>query len=77
MSLTRRTADDTVGQTRLLIPETIPAPLPVPEDVPVLDTTAQVWSGAGQGMSTGLQPLPTSARRAFSMLLRENPDEKR
>lgn len=75
VSLTRRTANETIAPTRLLVPEKVPASLP---EVPAIETPMpSVWTGAGQGVSSGLEPIANSARRAFSMLRRENPDEKR
>jgi hypothetical protein len=72
-SLTRRAADETVGQTKLLLPETIPAPpLTTSEPMqPVIEPPTESLRQAGQGMSAALDPVATSARRAFSLFLRE------
>lgn len=68
-SLTWRTADETVGQTRLLLPETIPAPkLTIAE--PSAPSTASLRQ-AGQGMTAALDPMAASARRAVNLFLRE------
>jgi hypothetical protein len=74
-SLTRRAADETVGQTRLFLPEAIPAPpLTTSEPMqPVLDPPTESLRQAGQGMTAALDPVTTSARRAFSMFMREAP----
>jgi hypothetical protein len=74
VNLTRRTADETVGSTRLLLPvmvaraPTDEPPLPSPMDPPV-----QSLREAGQGLSAGLEPVTSSARRAFDLFLREVP----
>lgn len=72
-SLTQRTANEAVGQSRLLLPEVLPAP-PLTESPMVqleLDPTTASLKQAGQGVATALDPVTTSARRAFGMLLRE------
>ncbi|MBY0526227.1 MAG: zf-HC2 domain-containing protein [Gemmataceae bacterium] len=68
--LTRRTATETVGQTRLLIPDA--PPLTGPDSVgPMLDPPAQSLKQAGQGVAVALDPVTSSAKRAFSMFIRE------
>jgi hypothetical protein len=74
-SLTRRTADETVGQTKLFLPETLPAP-PLTESPAVqisLDAPAQTWKEASAGVSSAIDPVTSSARRMFGMLMREPP----
>jgi anti-sigma factor RsiW len=74
VNLTRRTADETVGNTRLLLPvmvaraPTDEPPVPSPMDPPVRSLRE-----AGQGLSAGLEPVTSSARRAFDLFLREVP----
>jgi anti-sigma factor RsiW len=73
VSLTRRTADETVGQGRLLVPVVAQAP---PEEfvpLPPMDPPAGPLREAGQGLSAGLEPVTSSARRAFDLFLREVP----
>jgi hypothetical protein len=74
VNLTRRTADETVGNTRLLLPMMVTsasmdeAPMPSPMDPPVRSLRE-----AGQGLSAGLEPVTSSAKRAFDLFLREVP----
>jgi predicted anti-sigma-YlaC factor YlaD len=76
VSLTLRTADETREQTRLLT-EALPMATPLPPldaTPPGLDAPVQtVLQEAGQRVSSGLEPVTSSARRAFSMFLREAP----
>ncbi len=72
-SLTSRAADEALGQTRLLLPETIPAsPLTTSEPVqPILEPPTESLRQAGSGMSAALDPVTSSARRAVSLFFRE------
>lgn len=74
-SLFSRTADEAVGQGKLLLPST-PMP-PMPPDVttlpPALEPPAQSIKDAGQGVTAGLEPVTSSARRAFQMFVRDMP----
>src|SRR5207302_304859 len=75
VALTRRTAHETFGQTRLLLPDVSP---PVPRPHPDLwqqtvEQPAQSLREAGAGVSTGLGPVADSARRAVDMFLQEIP----
>lgn len=74
-SLTRRAADEAVGPTRLLWPVVSAAPpLDDPAQLPPpFDPTARSLREAGQGITTGLEPVASSARRAFGLFLREIP----
>jgi hypothetical protein len=73
-ALPRITADETVGSIRLLWPVVTPPPMEDPADLPPpFDPTARSLREAGQGLSTGLEPVTNSARRAFGLLLREIP----
>jgi anti-sigma factor RsiW len=75
VALTRRTADETVEQTRILT-EVLPAPMGVVFDaVPPMPEQPLVtaWQETSQRVASGFEPVATSARRALSMLLRERP----
>src|SRR5262249_35413229 len=58
-SLTRRTADETVGQTGLLLPESIPTPpLPGADTLtPSVELPAAPLREAEEGISAGLEPV--------------------
>jgi hypothetical protein len=75
-ALTRRTADETVGSTRLLWPVVAtPPPMEEPGELPpALSPAARSWREAGQGLSSGLEPVTDSARRALGLFLRDIPD---
>jgi anti-sigma factor RsiW len=74
VNLTRRKADETVGQTRLLWPAVTPPGLEPPDTLTEpLDPPARSLREAGQGVSAGLEPVTSSARRAFDLFLREIP----
>jgi hypothetical protein len=73
VSLTRRAADETFDQGRILLPIVLPAkdvsealdmrPVPGPSEQPLADLK--------QGMAAGLEPVTSSARRAVNLFLRE------
>jgi len=73
VSLTLRTTEETVEQTRLLtgtLPSTtinLREVLPQPQEQPPL----AVWQETGQRVTTGFEPVTSSARRAFRMFVRE------
>ena len=74
VALTRGIADDTVDQGRVLLPVVLPEAggntRPVQEGlVPRVDP---LW-GIRQGVSEGLEPVATSARRALDLFLQEIP----
>jgi hypothetical protein len=71
-SLTNQTADETVGPTRWLLPKVSRPSLP-PLDFSAIETPAAPLREAGANVSTGLEPVTTSARRAFGLFLRELP----
>jgi hypothetical protein len=75
VDLTRRTADETVGQSRLLLPEPVARPAwPDPEEVPPeVEPAARSLREASQGAASGLEPVASSARRAIGLFLREVP----
>jgi predicted anti-sigma-YlaC factor YlaD len=73
-ALSRRATDETVEQTRLLWP-VVSAPISF-EGVDLstpLDPSAQSLREAGQNVSTGLEPVTTSARRAVNLFWRDLP----
>lgn len=74
-ALLSRTADETVNQGRLLLPDRVPAPMMAAVDdwQPTFEPPALPLREAGQGVSSGLEPLASSARRAFNLFLREMP----
>jgi hypothetical protein len=68
-ALTKRTASETLGESRLLVPKV---------EVPKFVTAS--WSLAtapldptGKGIAEGLQPVATSARRAVNLFLGATP----
>jgi hypothetical protein len=71
-ALTSRTADETVGPTRALLPAVSPG-----VERLALDNSVEAPTGplreAGEGVSEGLEPVARSARRAVGLLLRELP----
>jgi hypothetical protein len=72
-SLTRRTAGETVEQGRLLLPA---VSLPAPEQAALaepLEPPVESLRQAGQGVTTSLAPVTTSARRAVDLFLRDIP----
>jgi anti-sigma factor RsiW len=73
VNLTARTADETVGQSRLLVPVVASAPLEDPMNLGPVEAPMKSLFGAGQGVSSGLEPVTNSARRAFGLFLREIP----
>jgi hypothetical protein len=80
VNLTWRTADEAVGPTRMLWPAVTPPALDPPEALAQpLEPPARSLREAGQSVSSGLEPVANSARRAVGMFLRELPmggDEK-
>ena len=73
-ALSRKATDETVEQTRLLWP-VVSAPISfdgVELSTP-LDPSAQSLREAGQNVSTGLEPVTTSARRAVNLFWRDLP----
>jgi hypothetical protein len=79
-SLSNRIADNTVEQVRTLLAASASAevgPMPTLPTVgsieQPLDPAARSLQGTGRGVSTGLQTVANSARRAFDFLLSELP----
>ncbi len=72
-SLTSRTADETVAKTKGLIPVIVDPSLGKFDLQPPLDPPARTLREAGEGVSSGLEPVADSARRAVGLFLRELP----
>jgi hypothetical protein len=75
VDLAGRTADKTVGRSRLLLPVVMSTPpLETPADpLTPMETPMRSLPGLAQGVSTGFEPIANSARRAFDMVLSEIP----
>ncbi len=71
-ALTSQTADETVGQTRWLVPKVTGPSLPQ-VDLESMEPPTRPLREAGEGVSRGLEPVTTSARRAVGLFLRELP----
>ncbi|HVS35442.1 MAG TPA: hypothetical protein VMS17_07640 [Gemmataceae bacterium] len=71
-SLTSRTADQTVAKTKLLFPAVDPS-LAKLDLQPPLDAPNLPLREAGEGVSSGLEPVADSAKRAVGLFLRELP----
>lgn len=71
-SLTNQTADETMGQTRWLVPK-VPSPALPKVDLESLEPPTRPLREAGEGVSAGLEPVTNSARRAVDLFLRELP----
>jgi hypothetical protein len=74
-SLTRRAADETLDQGRLLLPVVVPAKAlsEAPESPQVQRLPDRSLIDAKDGVAAGLEPVATSARRAMNLFLREIP----
>jgi hypothetical protein len=75
VNLTRRLADETMGQTRVLLPDTLPDALVGDTELvqDVLEPPAQSLREVRHGVVAGLEPVATSARRAVDLFLRQIP----
>jgi hypothetical protein len=71
-SLTSQTADETMGQTRQLVPD-VPSPSLPAVDLTAIETPTRPLREAGEGVTEGLEPVTTSARRAVDLFLRDLP----
>ena len=71
-SLTSRTADRAVDETRFLLP-IVPAPSLSSLDLPDPAVPAKPLREASERVSAGLEPVASSARRAVNLFLRELP----
>ncbi len=65
-NMTSRAADETVGPTRQLLASIV---RPEWRDLPPMDQPARSLQEVGQGVSSGFEPMATSAHRAFDMLV--------
>lgn len=73
-SLTKRTTDETMYQTRLLLPElSLSPPVMVRADVPGVVDAERSLSEVRRGMSAGVEPVTNSAKRAVRLFFRELP----
>jgi hypothetical protein len=75
VALVNRTADETVGQGRVLLPRGVSTPtLSSPEAwQPNLEPGTQSLREAQEGVAVGFEPVTSSARRAVNLFLREIP----
>jgi hypothetical protein len=75
VALTRRTADETVDQTKLLFLASIPRASfgDAGELEQMLESPAESFREIQEAMSAGLEPVASSARRAVGLFLREIP----
>lgn len=71
-SLTSQTAEETMGQTRWLVPKMSSPSLPK-VDLEAIEPPTRPLREAGEGVSAGLEPVANSARRAVDLFLRELP----
>jgi hypothetical protein len=70
-SLTRRTASETIGESRLLLPN-----IEIPKSATTaLASAAAPIGAAGRGVADGLEPVASSARRAVNLFLGDRPQE--
>jgi predicted anti-sigma-YlaC factor YlaD len=74
-ALVGRTADEAVEQSRALLPAGLPRQAAFDADSLALDPPVRSLREAGQGLSAGLEPVTSSARRAVDLFLREMPGE--
>jgi hypothetical protein len=75
VALVNRTADETVGPGRMLLPKGVSAPMLPDTDAwqPDLEPGAKSLREAQDGVAVGFEPVTSSARRAVSLFLREVP----
>jgi anti-sigma factor RsiW len=74
VELSNETAQETVGQTRRLV-SNVPSPTLPRIDLTAIEPSTHSLREAGEGLSEGLEPVTTSARRAVDLFLRELPME--
>jgi hypothetical protein len=75
VALVNRTADETVGQGRVLLPQGVPASTLTSPEVwqPSLEPGTESFREAQEGVVVGFEPVTSSARRAVNLFLREIP----
>lgn len=73
-ALSNQTAEETLGPTRRLV-SNVAAPALPQVDLTAMGPPTRPLRQAGEGVSEGLQPVTTSARRAVDLFLRELPVE--
>jgi hypothetical protein len=71
VALVNRTADETVGQGRVLLPQEVPAPRLTVADNWQPALSPQAIRDAQDGVAVGFEPVTDSARRAVNLFLRE------
>jgi hypothetical protein len=79
LAMTRRAADETIDQGRVFLPRNLPEG-PTADAAalePLLDQPARSLREMQDGMSAGLEPVASSARRAVDLFLRELPGSDR
>jgi hypothetical protein len=72
--LSNETAEETVGETRRWV-SNVPSPTLPRVDLAAMEPPTQPLREASEGLSEGLEPVTTSARRAVDLFLRELPME--
>jgi hypothetical protein len=75
VALVNRTADETLGPGKALLPTALPvSPLPAPDAwQQTLEPPVESLREAQQNVALGLEPVTNSARRAVNLFLREMP----
>jgi hypothetical protein len=75
VALVNRTADETVGQGRVLLPRGVSTPDLSSSEAwqPNLEPGTQSLREAQEGVAVGFEPVTSSARRAVNLFLREIP----
>ena len=71
VALVNRTADETVGQGRVLLPQEVSAPSLTVADNWQPALSPQAIRDAQDGVAVGFEPVTDSARRAVNLFLRE------
>jgi hypothetical protein len=74
-ALTNRTADAAVGETAFLLPP-VPEPMLPESAAESLEPSLRPFREAGAEVSSGLEPVTDSARRALQLFLRDQPSEE-
>jgi hypothetical protein len=79
LAITRKAADETVGQGRMLLPNVLPDTprADMPELAALLGPPSRSLREIQDNMTAGLEPVTSSARRALDLFLRELPGGER